>query len=90
MITFDNRRFAKRIYVSLPDKETRQKLLEALLSRESGHGKPLSGKELKKLAELTEGYSASDITELAKDAALGPIRGRFHSFLSCFYDSVKM
>lgn len=29
---------------------------------------------------LTEGYSGSDLTSLAKDAALGPIRGVFARF----------
>lgn len=29
---------------------------------------------------LTEGYSGSDLTSLAKDAALGPIRGAFARF----------
>ena len=28
------------------------------------------------LDRLTEGYSSSDLTSLAKDAALGPIRGK--------------
>lgn len=36
----------------------------------------MSDKELNKIAELTEGYSGSDLTNLAKDAALGPIRGK--------------
>lgn len=65
------RRFPKRIYVSLPDILTREALLRHLLSK---HNNPLSGLELKKLADLTEGYSGSDLTALAKDAALGPIR----------------
>nr|XP_055060463.1 spastin isoform X3 [Misgurnus anguillicaudatus]XP_055060464.1 spastin isoform X4 [Misgurnus anguillicaudatus] len=65
------RRFAKRIYVALPTEETRLKLLRNLLSK---HGNPLSQKELSQLAKLTEGYSGSDLTSLAKDAALGPIR----------------
>jgi spastin len=30
---------------------------------------------LDELATLTDGYSGSDLTALAKDAALGPIRG---------------
>ncbi|XP_062865987.1 spastin isoform X2 [Trichomycterus rosablanca] len=65
------RRFAKRIYVTLPSEETRLKLLQSLLSR---HGNPLAQKELSQLARMTDGYSSSDLTSLAKDAALGPIR----------------
>ncbi|TRY92615.1 hypothetical protein DNTS_029270 [Danionella cerebrum] len=65
------RRFAKRIYVALPTEETRLKLLKNLLSK---HRNPLSQKHLSQLARLTEGYSGSDLTSLAKDAALGPIR----------------
>uniref|UniRef100_A0A9J8CA99 Spastin n=1 Tax=Cyprinus carpio carpio TaxID=630221 RepID=A0A9J8CA99_CYPCA len=65
------RRFAKRIYVALPTEETRLKLLKNLLSK---HRNTLSQKELSQLARMTEGYSGSDLTSLAKDAALGPIR----------------
>lgn len=65
------RRFAKRIYVTLPSEETRLKLLKNLLNK---HGNPLTQKELNQLARMTDGYSGSDLTSLAKDAALGPIR----------------
>ncbi|XP_047459347.1 spastin isoform X2 [Mugil cephalus] len=65
------RRFAKRIYVTLPDEKTRLTLLKNLLEK---HGSPLSQKELSWLAKSTAGYSGSDLTSLAKDAALGPIR----------------
>uniref|UniRef100_A0A4W4GJE3 Spastin n=1 Tax=Electrophorus electricus TaxID=8005 RepID=A0A4W4GJE3_ELEEL len=65
------RRFPKRIYVSLPTEETRLKLLKNLLGK---HGSPLTAKELSQLASMTDGYSGSDLTSLAKDAALGPIR----------------
>ncbi|NP_001016453.1 spastin [Xenopus tropicalis] len=65
------RRFTKRVYVSLPNEETRLLLLKNLLSKQ---GNPLNEKELTQLSRLTEGYSGSDITALAKDAALGPIR----------------
>lgn len=60
--------------MALPDAKTRIKLLERLLSR---HENPLSPGELRTVAELTDGYSGSDLTGLAKDAALGPIRGMF-------------
>uniref|UniRef100_A0A673FZ32 Fidgetin-like protein 1 n=1 Tax=Sinocyclocheilus rhinocerous TaxID=307959 RepID=A0A673FZ32_9TELE len=88
------RRFAKRIYVALPTEETRLKLLKNLLSK---HRNTLSQKELSQLARMTEGYSGSDLTSLAKDAALGPIRGTFirHADImrdirfSDFVDSLK-
>ncbi|KAM8739305.1 spastin-like [Acanthopagrus schlegelii] len=65
------RRFAKRVYVALPDAETRFTLLKNLLEKQ---GNPLSKNELSTLAKATAGYSGSDLTSLAKDAALGPIR----------------
>lgn len=67
------RRFPKRVYVTLPDEATRAELLRKLLAKQ---GCRLSQSELKRLAKLTDGYSGSDLTALAKDAALGPIRGR--------------
>ena len=67
------RRFPKRVYVRLPDVSTRVHLLEKLLSR---HNSPLDAAALQRLAHQTQGYSSSDLTALAKDAALGPIRGK--------------
>lgn len=67
------RRFTKRVYVTLPDADTRVKLLKKLLAKQGSC--TLSQQELKRLATVTEGYSASDLTALAKDAALAPIRG---------------
>lgn len=65
------RRFTKRVYVTLPDENTRLVLLEKLLKKQNS---PLSLDKLKYLARITSGYSGSDLTALAKDAALGPIR----------------
>nr|XP_029712430.1 spastin-like isoform X2 [Aedes albopictus] len=65
------RRFPKRVYVTLPDLSTRELLLRKLLEKQ---GSPLSDADMKRLAILTEGYSGSDLTALAKDAALEPIR----------------
>ena len=65
------RRFPKRVYVTLPDLDTRAQLFKMLLAKQ---GCTLTQQELKRLATLTQGYSASDLTALAKDAALGPIR----------------
>uniref|UniRef100_A0A7N5K3A0 Spastin n=1 Tax=Ailuropoda melanoleuca TaxID=9646 RepID=A0A7N5K3A0_AILME len=50
---------------------TRLLLLKNLLCKQ---GSPLTQKELAQLARMTDGYSGSDLTALAKDAALGPIR----------------
>lgn len=66
------RRFPKRVYVTLPDFDTRLSLLSLLLQKQNS---PLSDDELKTLSRLTEGYSGSDLTALARDAALEPIRG---------------
>ncbi|XP_041766421.1 spastin isoform X3 [Anopheles merus] len=65
------RRFPKRVYVTLPDRDTRELLLRRLLQKQ---GSPLSDTDLAHLAQLTEGYSGSDLTALARDAALEPIR----------------
>ena len=56
----------------MPDLEMRKLLLKKLLSKNNYR---LSEKEFDKIAELTKGYSGSDLTNLAKDAALGPVRG---------------
>uniref|UniRef100_A0A452V1X7 microtubule-severing ATPase n=1 Tax=Ursus maritimus TaxID=29073 RepID=A0A452V1X7_URSMA len=53
------------------DEATRLLLLKNLLCKQ---GSPLTQKELAQLARMTDGYSGSDLTALAKDAALGPIR----------------
>ncbi|XP_032877701.1 spastin isoform X1 [Amblyraja radiata] len=65
------RRFTKRVFVSLPNMQTRLLLLTNLLAK---HKNPLNQKDLEQLAKQAEGYSGSDLTALAKDAALGPIR----------------
>ncbi|XP_064402976.1 spastin-like isoform X2 [Halichondria panicea] len=65
------RRFEKRIYIPLPGKEARKSVLRKLISK---HHNLLSEDQLNKLASMTDGYSGSDLTALAKDASLGPIR----------------
>ncbi|KAK3855477.1 hypothetical protein Pcinc_038126 [Petrolisthes cinctipes] len=65
------RRFSKRVYVSLPNRDTRLLLLKKLTERQQCDMTP---SDLETLADLTKGYSGSDLTSLAKDAALAPIR----------------
>lgn len=70
------RRFTKRVYVTLPDQSTREHLLRSLLTKQGCH---LSSDVIRSLAAYTDGYSGSDLTALAKDAALEPIRGKMRS-----------
>lgn len=67
------RRFPKRIYIGLPDTNTRMSMLNKLMGVNQSSS-TLSSSDLRELARLTDGYSGSDLTALAKDAALGPIR----------------
>ena len=65
------RRFSKRIYVKLPGKADRVEILLKLLKQQYND---LSIHEVHQVAQLTAGFSGSDITSLARDAAYGPIR----------------
>ncbi|KAF9357238.1 hypothetical protein BGX34_009487 [Mortierella sp. NVP85] len=80
------RRFVKRIYIPLPEAETRHGLLSKLLG---GHDSSLSSNEMQKLVQRTEGYSGSDLTALAKDAALGPLRSLGETLLDTPADQVR-
>ncbi|XP_019798551.1 spastin isoform X3 [Orcinus orca] len=59
------RRFTKRVYVSLPNEEFLVPFDSVLAAQDLHCGIPF---------RMTDGYSGSDLTALAKDAALGPIR----------------
>ena len=64
------RRFEKRIYVPLPDKEGRREIFRI-------HVRGIeiaSDVDFDELATLTEGYSGSDIALICRDAAMMPIR----------------
>lgn len=65
------RRFSRRLYVPLPDDETRLYHLKRLLSHQTNN---LSEEDLREIVQLTQGYSGSDLTALAKEAAMEPIR----------------
>ena len=106
------RRLTKRIYVPLPDAETRLAVLRALIGGSGGGGGRgsksggggglfgtgsstggggntttlsssssataapvrLSSADLARVVAATDGYSASDLTALAKEAAMAPLR----------------
>ena len=65
------RRFVKRLYIPLPDEETRSTLLSILLKKNEN---TIQQEEMKRLTERTEGYSCADINNLCREAAMGPIR----------------
>ena len=55
------RRLEKRVLVPLPSKESRQEMMERLL-------RPVSKVDFNQYAEMTEGYSGSDLALVAKEA----------------------
>ena len=57
------RRFTKRIYVRLPGREARLDMLLKLLARQHND---LSSHEVHQVAQLTQGYSGSDLASLAR------------------------
>ena len=70
------RRFVKRIYVPLPSAESRNSLIHTLLKNQVHK---LTNTDISTLASQLEGYSGSDITALAREAAYEPIRELTHS-----------
>lgn len=65
------RRFVKRQYIPLPEGETRRTQVTKLLLYQKH---TLLEDDFDQLQALTEGFSGSDITALAKDSAMGPLR----------------
>lgn len=65
------RRFEKRVYISLPDKNARAMMFKLNLG-DTPHS--LTEQDFDNLGELTENYSGSDISTLVKDALMEPIR----------------
>ncbi len=65
------RRLAKRLYIPLPEAEARRQIVTDLMSREKSQ---LGADEMEKVVQGTEGFSGADMTQLCREAALGPIR----------------
>jgi hypothetical protein len=63
----------RQIFVGLPDAAARESILRVILRREVVE----PDLDLATVAELTEGYSGSDLKEVARAAALVPIREAF-------------
>ncbi|KAF6807102.1 AAA family ATPase [Colletotrichum plurivorum] len=80
------RRFVRRQYIPLPESETRSTQLRTLLGQQK-HS--LTDLDIEKLVALTDGFSGSDITALAKDAAMGPLRSLGDALLSMTMDEIR-
>ncbi|XP_041363385.1 fidgetin-like protein 1 [Gigantopelta aegis] len=65
------RRFIKRLYIPLPECAARRHIIKNLMTTQKNN---LSDSQLDEIAKKTEGYSGSDMANLCKEAALGPIR----------------
>lgn len=75
------RRLVKRLYVPLPELEARAQIVRNLL-RSENHD--LSDEYVLEIARLADGYSGADMTNLCKEASMGPIRSIPFSQLESF------
>lgn len=65
------RRLVKRVYVPLPEKKARIRMVENLLKEFTNS---IESSDFDKIASLTEGYSGSDMFNLCREASLEPLR----------------
>lgn len=80
------RRFVRRQYIPLPEPETRATQIKTLLGHQMHN---LSEEDMAELTVLTDGFSGSDITALAKDAAMGPLRSLGEALLHMTMDQIR-
>ncbi|KAF2176325.1 AAA-domain-containing protein [Zopfia rhizophila CBS 207.26] len=80
------RRFVRRQYIPLPEDHVRKLQLKTLLRHQQHE---LSDEGIDSLVRLTEGFSGSDITALAKDAAMGPLRSLGEKLLHMTMDEIR-
>jgi SpoVK/Ycf46/Vps4 family AAA+-type ATPase len=66
------RRFPRRIYIDLPDPETRKELVNQLLQTAGKHS--LTKRQIATIVKRLEGFSGSDISSIASEASFGPLR----------------
>ncbi|XP_049750077.1 fidgetin-like protein 1 [Elephas maximus indicus] len=65
------RRLVKRLYIPLPEASARKQIVVNLMSREQCC---LSEEELDLIVQQSDGFSGADMTQLCREASLGPIR----------------
>lgn len=65
------RRLVKRIYVPLPESDSRKLMVKHLLKN---YGNEISEEDYNEISKITEGYSGSDMFNLCREATLEPLR----------------
>ena len=65
------RRLVKRLYIPLPDQPARLHILTRMLRKEKCD---VTRAEMVDISQRTQGYSGADMSNLCKEAALGPVR----------------
>lgn len=65
------RRFQRRVHISLPDKPARMRMFELAVGDTKCE---MTQQDYKALADLSEGYSGSDISIAVQDALMQPVR----------------
>ena len=68
------RRFQKRIYVGLPDYQSRTMMFKKGIESDNYINCDIQENEFRQLGELSEGYSGSDISNVIREALMIPIR----------------
>ncbi|XP_040602586.1 fidgetin-like protein 1 isoform X2 [Mesocricetus auratus] len=65
------RRLVKRLYIPLPEASARKQIVVNLMSKEPSC---LSDEEIELVVQQSDGFSGADMTQLCREASLGPIR----------------
>ncbi|XP_004630389.1 fidgetin-like protein 1 [Octodon degus] len=65
------RRLVKRLYIPLPEASARKQIVVNLMSKEQCD---LTEEEVLQVVQRSDGFSGADMTQLCREASLGPIR----------------
>lgn len=65
------RRLVKRLYIPLPEASARRQIVSCLMSKEHCS---LTEEEVELIVQKSDGFSGADMTQLCREASLGPIR----------------
>lgn len=80
------RRFSRRLYIPLPDYETRLYHLKRLMAKQKNN---LEDLDYELITKMTDGFSGSDLTSLAKEAAMEPIRDLGDKLMFADFDKIR-